>query len=102
MPMAVHVPTTITAQTDSFIDDLICVFLDTHQNRAREPHAVPLAIHITSRPHMGEAEHMKHRGLLSTPKLAAKGTPAEKHIVLGWLLHTCLLLILLPSNKYNT
>jgi hypothetical protein len=43
-------------QTDSFINDLIRVFLDTPKNRKREPHAVPLAIHITSRPHMGPAK----------------------------------------------
>jgi hypothetical protein len=45
MPMAVHILTTVTARTDSFIDDLIQVFLDTPLNRAWEPHAVPLAIH---------------------------------------------------------
>jgi hypothetical protein len=55
-PMAVIVPTKVTGQTDSFINDLIRVFLDTPKNREREPHAVPLAIHITSRPHMGPAK----------------------------------------------
>lgn len=54
--MAVIVPTKVTGQTDSFINDLIRVFLDTPKNREREPHAVPLAIHITSRPHMGPAK----------------------------------------------
>jgi hypothetical protein len=101
MPMAVHVPTTVTARTDSFIDDLIRVFLDTPENREREPHAVPLAIHVTSRPHMGPAEPVKRRGLLSAPKLEAEGTPAEEQIVLGWLLDTRRLLILLPFDKYE-
>jgi hypothetical protein len=99
MPMAVQIPTTVTARTDSFIDDLIRIFLDTPTNRAREPHAVPLAIHVTSRPHMSEAEPVKRRGLLSAPKLEAEGTPAEVQIVLGWILNTGLLQILLPDDK---
>jgi hypothetical protein len=101
MPMAVTVPTTVTARTDSFIDDLIRVFLDTPLNRAREPHAVPLAIHVTSRPHMGDAGPIKRRGLLSAPKLEAKGTPEEVQIVLGWLLNTRILQIILPFDKYK-
>jgi hypothetical protein len=36
MPLAVGIPTTVTARTDSFIDDLIPVFLDTPRNRERE------------------------------------------------------------------
>jgi hypothetical protein len=39
MPMAVHVPTTVIARPDSFIDDLIRVFLDDPRNREQEPHA---------------------------------------------------------------
>jgi hypothetical protein len=101
MPMAVHVPTTVTARTDSFIDDLIRVFLDTPRNRAREPHAVPLAIHVTSRPHAGDAEPIKRRELVSKPKLIAEGGPAEAQIVLGWTLNTRSLLVILPSDKFE-
>jgi hypothetical protein len=101
MPMAVEIPTTVTARTDSFIDDLIRVFLDTPLNREREPHAVPLAIHATSRPHMGDAEPVTRRGLLSAPKLAAEGAPAEEQIVLGWTLNTRTLMIILPYDKYE-
>jgi hypothetical protein len=100
-PMAVRDPTTITAWTDSFIDDLIWIFLDTPENQEQEPHAVPLAIHVTSRPHMGEDEPVKRRGLLSEPKLEAEGTPAEVQIVLGWILNTRLLLLLLPGDKFE-
>jgi hypothetical protein len=101
MPMAVHIPTTVTACTDSFIDDLIRVFLDTPENRAREPHAVPLAIHVTSRPHMGDSEPIRRRGILSAPKLEAEGTPAEEQIVLGWILNTRLLMVILPDDKFE-
>jgi hypothetical protein len=101
MPMAVTIPTTVTARTDSFIDDLIRIFLDTPLNRAREPHAVPLAIHVTSRPHTGNSEPVKGRGLLSAPKLEAEGTPEEAQLVLGWLLNTRILQIILPFDKYE-
>jgi hypothetical protein len=101
MPMAVHVPTTVTARSDSFIDDLIRVFLDTPWNRARQPHAVPLAIHVTSRPHAGDAEPIKRRELVSQPKLIAEGGPAEVQIVLGWTLNTRSLLVTLPADKFE-
>jgi hypothetical protein len=101
MPMAVHVPTNVTARSDSFIDDLIRVFLDTPLNRARQPHAVPLAIHVTSRPHAGNAEPIKRRELVSQPKLVAEGGPAEAQIVLGWTLNTRSLLVILPSDKFE-
>jgi hypothetical protein len=55
-PMAVHIPVTHTARVDSFIDNLINCFLDTKENRARQPHIVPLAMHCTSCPHAGSAE----------------------------------------------
>ena len=101
MPMAVQVPTTVTARSDSFIDDLIRVFLDTPLNRAREPHAVPLAIHVTSRPHAGSDEPIKRRELMSKPKLIAEGGPAEDQIVLGWTLDTRSLLVILPFDKFE-
>jgi hypothetical protein len=75
MPMADQIPTTVTVHTNSFIDDLIWVFLDRPDNRVREPHTVPLAIHVTSQPHMGEAKPVQqHQGLLSAPKLKVEGT----------------------------
>jgi hypothetical protein len=87
-PMAVIIRTDVTGKTDSFIGNLIRVFLDTPKNRKRELHAVPLAIHVTTRPHMGPAEPVPCRGLLSDPKLIAKGMPAEIQVVLGWDLDT--------------
>jgi hypothetical protein len=101
MPMAVQIPTNVTARSDSFIDDLIRVFLDTPWNRARQPHAVPLAIHVTSRPHAGDAEPIKRRELMSKPKLIAEGGPAEDQIVLGWTLNTRSLLVILPCDKFE-
>jgi hypothetical protein len=99
--MAVDVPTTVTGRTDSFIDDLIRIFLDTAKNRRTQPHAVPLAIHATSQPHLGAGKPIQGRGLLSGPKLIAVGTPAEVQIVLGWDLNTRSLTILLPHDKFE-
>jgi hypothetical protein len=59
MPMAVEIPTTLTAQIGSLIDDLIWIFLNTPVNLEREPHSVPLAIHANSLPHMVEAEPVR-------------------------------------------
>jgi hypothetical protein len=84
-PITFHIPTTVMARTDSFNNDLLQIFLNTPLNCAREPHAVPLAIHVTSRPHMGKAE----------------GTSVEVQIVLGWNLNTRCLLILLLDDKYE-
>jgi hypothetical protein len=99
--MAVEVPANVTGRTDSFIGDLIRVFLDTPVNRKREPHAVPLSIHVTSRPHLGSAEPVTRKELLSGPKLIAEGSPAEVQIVLGWTLNTRSLTILLPLDKFE-
>jgi hypothetical protein len=99
-PLAVHIPTEITARTDCFIDDLIRAFLDTPDNRRREPHAVPLAIHITTRPHAGDQEPVPRRSLVQAEKMIAEGTPAESQIVLGWILNTHFLLIRLPGDKF--
>jgi hypothetical protein len=100
-PMAVGVPTSVTARTDCFIDDLIRVFLDTPEARAREPHAVPLAIFVTSRPHAGNlSEPVPRRSLMQAAKLIAEGTPAEVQTVLGWVLDTHLLIIQLPVDKF--
>jgi hypothetical protein len=101
MPLAVGIPTKVTARSDSFIDDLIRVFLDTPLNREREPHAVPLAIHVTSRPHAGDKEPVKRREIVSNPKLVAEGGPAEDQIVLGWTLNTRTLLVILPHDKFE-
>jgi hypothetical protein len=98
--LAVTVPTEVTGRTDSFIDDLIRVFLDTPDNREKQPHAVPLAIFVANRPNAGNDEPVPRRENLSAPKLVAEGTPAEIQIVLGWDLDTRRLLVRLPQDKF--
>jgi hypothetical protein len=96
------VPTPIIeGKVDVFVDDLINVFLDTATNRKRQPQVVPLAVHVTTRLHAGEAnEPVPRRPLISIPKLLAEGSPAELSIVLGWLLNTRRLLVALPDDKF--
>jgi hypothetical protein len=98
--LAVGNPTSVTARTDSFIDDLIPIFLDTVENRRLQPHAVPLTVHVANRPNAGPDKPVLRRENLSGPKLEAEGTPAEIQIVLGWELDTRRLLIQLTFDKF--
>ena len=104
-PMAVAIPiadTGMIGRVDGFIDDLINVFLNTPSNCARQPHVVPLAMHVTSRPHAGDgAEPIPRRPILSIPKLMAEGSPDEVQIVPGWQIDTRRLMISLPDDKYH-
>ena len=96
------VPYTTGGKVDGFIDDLINVFLDTPENCERQPHVVPMAMHITSRPHAGdEREPIPRRPILSIPKLIAEGNPAEVQIVLGWQVDTRRLVVSLPHDKFE-
>jgi hypothetical protein len=100
--MSVTVPYTTGGRVDGFIDDLINVFLDSPDNLIRQTQSVPLAMHITSRPHAGDAsEPIPRRPILSQPKLAAEGSPAEVQIVLGWKIDTRRLLVSLPDDKFE-
>jgi hypothetical protein len=57
---------------------------------------------VTSHPHAGTTqEPIARRLILSIPKLLAEGSPAERQIVLGWMLDTQRLLISLPEDKYK-
>ena len=100
MPCSVEVPVTATSKCDCFIDDIIQVFLDTPDNRAKQPHVVPLAVHVSCRPHADKEEPIKRRPLLSQEKVEAEGAPAELQIVLGWSLNTRVLLLSLPLDKF--
>ena len=102
--MAVTLPMSKAGgRVDGFIDDLINVFADTPENCRRQPHVVPLAMHVTSRPHDGDAsEPVPRRPILSLPsKLIAEGRPAAVQIVLRWRIDTRPLEISIPDDKYQ-
>jgi hypothetical protein len=100
LPTAVRIPTTVTSRVDSFINEMMLIFLGTTANLLRLPHVVPLVVHVSNRPHGGTDEPLPRSENLSEPKLEAEGTPAEEQIVLGWCLKTRRLIIKLPSNKF--
>jgi hypothetical protein len=54
--LAVPVPTTLTSRCDCFIDNIMQVFLDSPDNRHRQPAILPPAVFATVRPHAGDAE----------------------------------------------
>jgi hypothetical protein len=97
--MAVKIPLSLTTHVDGFIDDLICVFLDSGDNQACAPNAVPLAMNMTNHP--DSMEPIKCRNILLLSKLKAKGTPDECQLVLGWMLDMHLLLVELPVEKFK-
>jgi hypothetical protein len=99
--IAVFIPPLEAGKVDVFINDLIDTFPDSVRNLARKPHAVPLVMHVTSRPHAGNSEPLLRRAMLSILKLVAEGSPSEQQIVLGWLPDTRRLLVSLPSDKHE-
>jgi hypothetical protein len=99
--MAAFAPPLKAGKVDVFIDNLIDTFPDSKENLARKPHAVPLAMCVTSRPRAGDSEPLLRRAMLSMMKLVTEGSPSEQQIVLGWLLDTCRLLVSLPNDKHE-
>ena len=100
--IAVVIPAFEAGKVDVSMDDLINAFPDSPENLAWKPHVVPLAMYVTSRPHVGDRELILRWAILSMLKLLAEGSPAGQQIGLGWLLDTrCLLLVSLPSDEYS-
>jgi hypothetical protein len=76
--MACMTPPVITGIAGGFVDNLLNVFLKILANCQHQPHVVPLAVFVTSRPHAGEAaEPMLQRAVISMEKLVKEGTPKE-------------------------
>ena len=100
--MTVIIPPLETGKVNVFIDDLIDTYLDLRENLAIKPHAIPLTMHVTSRPHAGDSEPIVRQAILSLLKFVlAEGSPAEQYIVFGSLLDTWCLLESLPNDKYS-
>ena len=101
IPPAVEPPTSTTSRVDCFVDDLILAFLGTAPNLKRACRAVPLAVHLMSRPHAGKGEPVPRRQLLEPSKLEAEGRPTELLMVLGWQVNTRALEVSLPADKFR-
>ena len=102
MAVEIPLPDDDIARVDGFIDDLVNAFLVTPENCRRQPRIVPLAMHVTSRPHAGDAnEPIPRRPILSQLKLLVEGSPSEAQVFLGWTIDTRRLLIALPGDEYT-
>lgn len=107
IPLAPSLPTMLLppphpeGMTDVFVDDVSTLFLDTPENCARAPAAVPLAIHVISRP-IANDEPIPRENVLSCDKLSAEGAPSETKTILGWHLDFRRLLITLPPDKHQS
>ena len=99
-PMAVNIPTTGLGWGDTFIDDIIKVFIDRLKQIQKHGSSAPLAIHTATRPSAEKNEPVFRRQTLSMSKLAAEGTPKEIQVMLGWLLDTQRLILALTQDKY--
>ena len=99
--MAVSIPVAVPARSDDFIDDVVRVFLDTPDNRIKEPHVVPLCVCVSNRPHAGDSEPIVRRENISPSKHSAEGTPAESQVVLGWGIDTRRFVVFLPFDKHK-
>ena len=104
LPLVVDIPIGNGAKTDIYIDDNVCIVVDnpeddeneTRKQRARA--AVPLAIHIATRP-LSKNEPIPRKEILAQNKLKAEAGLAELQTVFGWDLHLRSLTVQLPTNK---
>jgi len=97
---AVNIPTNDIGKADIYIDDTIGVALDKNDNVKRVSAAIPLAIHILSRP-LDSLDDIPRKEIISLKKFLAKGRPSETKTVLGWVLNTRTLRISLPAEKFQ-
>ena len=93
-----------TGRNDIYIDDNVCIVVDnpddegnkTRKQRAKA--AVPLAIHVATRP-LDKNEPIPRKEILAKNKLKAEAGLAEVKTVFGWNLHLRTLMVVLPANK---
>jgi hypothetical protein len=94
---------------DVFLDDIFSAIpqLDGDSPGDRGAQAALLALDVLGQPLLpdnGESlprDEVLAIGNLAIGKAIAKGTPAERFIVLGWMIDTRRLLISLPTNKFT-
>ena len=83
---------------DGYIDDSITIVLDKKDNLKKGQNAIPLLVHGIFRP-TSRNEGVERKDNIQLTKLEGEGTPAERKVVLGWLLDTRELKIHLPMDK---
>lgn len=83
-------------KAECFIDDKFVAFLERDMSRGRG--ILPFLLDLIGRP-VHSAEPVPRDELLSLKKSLAEATPAERQIILGWLVDTRKFLVELPQHK---
>jgi hypothetical protein len=89
---------------DVFLDDIFSAIpqLDGDSPGDRGAQAALLALDVLGRPLLPVGgESLPRDKVLAINKAIAEGTPAERLIVLGWMIDTRRLLISLPTDKFT-
>jgi hypothetical protein len=86
MPLSVPIPSRELG-CDGYIDDLVTIALDKHDNIRKAQNAGPIAVHALFRP-VDPHDKIPRDDAVSQRKLSGEGTPCEQKVVLGWLICT--------------
>ena len=97
--LSVDIPVSLCGKADVYIDDVVTCAVDVGDNLERIKAAPCTVIHAVAHKASGNT-HLKRQGFISDDKTEAEGAPAERKIVLGWMVDTRQLLVSLPSHKF--
>jgi hypothetical protein len=96
-PIAIQLPAhDFQPKVECFIDDKFVAFLEKDMARGRA--ILPFLLHLIGRP-VHDHEPIPRDDLLSLKKFLAEATPAERQIILGWVVDTRRFIIELPQHK---
>ena len=96
-PLAIPMPQDdFNPKAECYIDDKFLAFLEKDMARGRA--ILPFLLDLIGRP-VHTNEPVPRDDLLSLKKFLAEATPAERQIILGWIVDTRLFLIALPQHK---
>jgi hypothetical protein len=88
----------ILSRFDCYLDDIFGAFYGC--DKARSAAAIPMALHIVGRPNdTSNGDSFPRDKLLSLSKFLAEAKPAQRKIVLGWLVDTRAFVVKLPGKK---
>jgi hypothetical protein len=95
-PVFVDLPADDKPKADMFIDDGFAAFLERDVDAGRA--ILPFVLHLLGRP-VADDEPLPRDDVLSVKKFLAEATPAERKIILGWVIDSRRLTISLPEHK---
>ena len=82
-PMAVKVPTMALGRGDTFIDNIIKVFVGFSDVIMKHAASAPLTAHISMQPLAGKEEPIPRKEIISLDKLHVEGIPKQEQTVIG-------------------